>query len=839
MKNQQSIIQEVLSLEHRNIARKIGFIQGEPECVTPDLLKRAVWLLDELTIVPNENTKKVAITIAAILWSYRKPGTEGLKDYLIKVFCRIGFSPSSVMVDDGYDKVKQNYSSVNSYIDQVTVAAYQFKNEIKLSGLTYLLTDFQYRVWNSISANKLVGISAPTSAGKSFIIALKTIELLFQHSGDVIYIVPTISLVSQVTIDYRQLLKQHKLNDIEILNTYIKENSHNQRIYVLTQEKAIAAFSHEDIPFQNLLLLVIDEIQNVERVGNEDDQRAKTLYDMIVEFRTKCDPRHVIISGPRISKIGELGNELMGVNGVEQTTLTSPVSNLTYSISKTKKKSFFKQYSGITALPLSLAIEDDSNIPMPGTQYTEPVHKLIYELLTHFGDDSTNIVFSPTSSQSENTAKYIAQRMTGSEANDPRLQTLINYVAQTVHPRYALTDVLSSRITFHHGKMPHHIRRIIERAINDKLVNNIICTTTLMQGVNLPAQNVIVRNPNLFTQKKEGQDGELTDYELANLRGRAGRLLKDFLGRTIILEEEKFDRTQGKNLFSETTKELNSGYGNIFKEHKHAIIDNLENNVRPSFQNKQHAFLTTYIRQTAFKNPAGFLQPLADVGINLTTAQARKITDSIRNLALPKAICVRNRYWDPLVLNDLYLQRHSFDLPVSVNDPFLAKKLEATIDKLRSLALFYVQKYFDISNNDKARLLTSACINAGHWLNEKPLAEILSATYYDDSEKIRKAINLLQGSISHQLPMLLQPLYDCKHPDSSFLRFVELGAYYPVTRKLIEHSVARETAISLRKSYFLNFRKPDADFREDILPVLRQNFDAMDYWIKVQLEVLF
>jgi hypothetical protein len=839
MKNQQSIIQEVLSLEHRNMARKLRLIRGEQELVSADLLTRTVRLLDELTIAPQEDDKKTAIMVSAILWSYRQPQTEGLRDYLIKIFSRIGFSPSSIMVDDGYDGETKSYSPVYSYIDQITIAAHQFKNEIELDGITYLLTDFQYSVWSSMSTNKLVGVSAPTSAGKSFIIALKTIELLRKNNGVVIYIVPTISLVSQVTVDYRRLLKQHGINHVQIVNTYDHDESPDDKIYVMTQEKAIAAFSHDEVPFKNLLLLVIDEIQNVERVGNEDDQRAKTLYDLIVEFRTQCDPKHIVISGPRISRIGALGNELIGLEAVEQSTMNSPVCNLTYSILKTKKRSFFKQYSGIISNPLSLPIEDDSNIPKPGTQYTVPVHELIFELIENLGKDSINIIFSPTSGQSETTAKYLADKSGITDVPNERLESLIDYIKRTVHPQYTLTDVLGAGMTFHHGKMPHHVRRTVEHAINEKLLNNVICTTTLMQGVNLPAQNVIIRNPNLFTRKKDGQDSELTDYELANLRGRAGRLLKDFLGRTIILEEEKFDRADEKNLFSETTKELTSGYERIFKVHKQAIVDDLENQVRPSNQNRQHAFLLTYIRQTAVRHPYTFVQRLADVGIKLSESQIRRIAGSVSNLRVPLKVCLRNRYWDPLVLNDLFLEQKSFNLPISGNDRFLAVKLEATIEKLRELTPFYVEKYFDIVNTPNARLLTSACISAGHWLNEQPLVEILSSGWYDDAEKIRKGINQLQGMISHQLPALLQPIYDCIQPDSSFLRFIELGAYQPVTRRLIEHSIARETAIILRKDYFQDLRKADFDFRSDILPILRKNFRRMEYWVQVQLEVLF
>ncbi|MBB6454872.1 replicative superfamily II helicase [Salirhabdus euzebyi] len=74
------------------------------------------------------------------------------------------------------------------------------------------------------------------------------------------------------------------------------------------------------------------------------------------------------------------------------------------------------------------------------------------------------------------------------------------------------------------------------------VINKVVCTTTLMQGVNLPAKNIITRNPNLFIKAKSaGDNPKLTGYEFSNLRGRAGRLMNDFVGRSIVLDEPAFE----------------------------------------------------------------------------------------------------------------------------------------------------------------------------------------------------------------------------------------------------------------------------------------------------------
>ncbi len=49
----------------------------------------------------------------------------------------------------------------------------------------------------------------------------------------------------------------------------------------------------------------------------------------------------------------------------------------------------------------------------------------------------------------------------------------------------------------------------------------------------------------LIYRKKTDSAAELSNYEMANLRGRAGRLLKDFIGRTYVLDESAFADADG------------------------------------------------------------------------------------------------------------------------------------------------------------------------------------------------------------------------------------------------------------------------------------------------------
>lgn len=829
---EKEIIREILSYEHLKAAHSLKLINTDIPDIEIKLLYKTIGLIDKLSRINDDYSKKIIVTLSAVLWTYRKTEWNGLRDFLIIIFSRIGFSPSSFLIDPEFDNNK--YSALGSLIDEFFVTINQLNDEVLIKEKIFLLTHFQKNIWQQIDKNKFLGISAPTSAGKSFIIALKAIDFLLQENGTVIYIVPTLSLVSQVSIDFRKLLNEFKLSEYEILNTYTGDYFDNRKIFVLTQEKAIAAFSQSSNPFKKVRMLVVDEIQNVERVANESDQRAKTLYDLLIEFRHSTHPDHIIISGPRIQKIGNLGLEVFGEETQEEDTNSSPVASITYAIFKKNKNYFFKQYSDILPEPLVLNIENAEQIAGIGLiRYKEDFHKFLSRFVNLLGGESINIIFSPKASQARKTA--LALTNSNLPIYDEKLESLIEYLSSSVHSKYDLCHTLRQGIAYHHGKLPHHVRRVLEKAISEKMIRNIVCTTTLMQGVNLPAQNVIIRNPNLFVTSRFGQP-KLTNYEIANLRGRAGRLLKDLLGRTFVLDENAFEESKSEQgeLFDEATMELRPGYGEIYSANEAAIENDLLNNVLFTEENKEYSFLLTYIRQTILKHGEDALIRFKSVNIKMQRSMFEKIQEQLSTLKVPIDICIKNRYWDPLDLNTLYLMRNEFQIPSSIAEKNIAKKLYDLIINLKKNYSYYFERYLSVSEN----FLFPVCINTEKWLKETPLKDILQNEYYNNPQIIEDTINILQNKISYGLPMFLKPIYDIKAPDNAFLRFIELGANRPVTRRLIEYSIPRETAIFLNNLYLKHLNVNSPNFDIELLQSLKENRNNFNYWIRSQLEVL-
>ena len=140
-------------------------------------------------------------------------------------------------------------------------------------------------------------------------------------------------------------------------------------------------------------------------------------------------------------------------------------------------------------------------------------------------------------------------------------------------------------VGFHYGTMPAIIRKSIENAFEDGDLKFLVCTPTLLHGVNLPAKNMFILNPttgrNIYAKKDDNihRDIPMNSFDFWNLAGRAGRLGKEFCGNIYIIN---YDRWLAKPLDDEKTKTIDSSVNNILKEHTQDLILYMRNETKRS-----------------------------------------------------------------------------------------------------------------------------------------------------------------------------------------------------------------------------------------------------------------
>ena len=642
------ILKDWLEIDFYYIANRLNFI-AKKKTVDEDLIYKTIRWLDYESIMARQPQINYIITIVGLMWEHVDRKHYDLRPLVIKFLSRIGYPTSAIICDKEFNDNHCSFSKLNSWLDELVLTMYQSANEVIILNHCYLLTDFQKRIWNSLENDKILGISAPTSAGKSFVILLYLIKKLSSEFIDVLYIVPTLSLINQVTEDFNRIVKKFKIDNCIITNNFVLDSYEQHKlVYVLTQEKAMEALVKYENSFSKRLILVADEIQNIERMTEDDDERAKILFDTLLELGHKENVIQIIISGPRIDNISNVGKCIFGENTISHITKISPVINLTYSIKKNNANYYLKQYCPLTDSPIIKKIENASIIKGYGKiRLSDDYLFFLDKFVDNIGTGTQNIIFASTSKS----ARKIATRLKSS-CITPEYE-LIKYYKDTVHDNYSLCNTLLNGVAYHHGKLPMHVRRTLEKAIHDNKVSKIVCTTTLLQGVNLPAQNIFIRNPHLYL-KKRNNSPELTAYEMANLRGRAGRLLKEFIGRTFVLDEDSFYNTkefENDTFFGDITKVLPTGYEKIFQDNHNRIEDSLLGNNYVGTENKDYGYLISYIRQNVLRYGDKAQSKLSKVGIGLTPEQIAAINSKLNLLTIPKRICYQNRYWDPLVLN--------------------------------------------------------------------------------------------------------------------------------------------------------------------------------------------
>src|SRR5699024_1855637 len=117
------------------------------------------------------------------------------------------------------------------------------------------------------------------------------------------------------------------------------------------------------------------------------------------------------------------------------------------------------------------------------------------------------------------------------ELDDKELNELADYISRKIHPNYILVDLIRKGIAFHTGELPINVRIRIEEACREGLLKLVFCTSTLLEGVNLPADNIFV------TTLHNGK-GKLSRLDFLNLIGRVGRLGHSMIGNVFLITGE-------------------------------------------------------------------------------------------------------------------------------------------------------------------------------------------------------------------------------------------------------------------------------------------------------------
>lgn len=587
------------------------------------------------------------------------------------------------------------------------------ENKIKISNKEITLTNFQKRVWESLHSNVPQAISAPTSAGKSFLV----VEMLANGiiSGELnsaIYIAPTRALVNEITQKFIIKTLPYQ-NEVRVTSIPTINNEYNKQIFVLTQERLQVLLDNFE---EKIDLVVIDEAQSI-----SDEIRGMILQDCLDKISTQNPNAKYVFLAPGAEGFDDLA-DIIGIDAIhiEKTNLSPVVQNkIIVKVDPSKENN------------LQLSLLDNSDIlpigEIESTRGFANENTRLAAVALELGKNEGSLVYGTGAENAEDVAKQISSGLPLLE-DDSELQELSKFIKKHVHEDYSLANLVLRGVGYHYGKMPSLLRETLEKNFTNNKLKFLVCTTTLFQGVNLPAKNVFIDTPT------RGNRGEKLDpASLWNFAGRAGRLGYAFSGNVYLID---YDDWVTKPLDSKIDFKITSSLKKVINEDFDTVISRLDKN--------NHSGVTPYSNIDA---AAGLLISRAAKGDlhNFLKRSFRTLSDkskletidnatyiSLESLKIPHEVLTLNWTVDPFGQERLY-NRFIQKIKEGKVDELIPRHPSGDVYKNYVGVFSRINKYILNHNTSKfSNYLTSIALN---WMRGKSLPEIISLSINKKKEK--------------------------------------------------------------------------------------------------------
>lgn len=556
----------------------------------------------------DENYRKQAYSIAImtrnVLQYFGEDDRQEIEAIIVVILSRLGNFPAE-------KKFLNEVSFDDSMLPPTLQLERQYhvlKNEAHLSfDKLLVLTDFQRDLWGAIHNHKVVIVNAPTSAGKSFVLQNYVLNaVLGGMASHIIYIVPSRALIEQVIIGLKELISDYKIVEGQIHVTEVPQDysdTKEKMIYVLTQERA-QLLLETTISIDQI---IVDEAQNI-----SDGARGIILQSVVETIINRNVAARFIFAMPFVKNpevflsIFNLGPDYAIIPSVE-----SPVKQNLYNVLvdvHATKKVKIEQIKEEGNREYLCDVELD-------TELTDEQRYLAI-LSVEFGRHQNNIVFGSEPQKCEKIAGLIIQLL--KKKDDKELLEFSEFLKEHVHKDFLLAETVLYGVAYHYGVLPSFIRKEIERLATIGKISYVVCTSTLLQGINLPAQNIFIMKPSKG-RVENNKPGEMDASEFWNLVGRAGRLTKDYEGNVFLINVQEWERKFIDE--KERSQPIYSAYRSMVSEADSDLISFISDIDHPSGLAKNQGYENSFMK---------LLDTYMDGGTNRLSETLAYLNDTVR-----------------------------------------------------------------------------------------------------------------------------------------------------------------------------------------------------------------
>ncbi|MBI1937679.1 MAG: DEAD/DEAH box helicase family protein [Ignavibacteriales bacterium] len=395
-------------------------------------------------------------------------------------------------------------------------------------------------------------LSASTSFGKTFIVYEIIKKMNYKN---IVLLFPTIALLSEnleriVSDDKFSFFKNnysiHTLSEVKDIG----ENN----LFIYTPERFLS-FIEKSSTQLNFDFVFVDEVYKIDNEFVIDEQTKENERDVayrIAVFYSLTNNTDVLFAGPYIEFNGNTNKSF------DNFLTSNQIKLLDYNKIETVNKNYFQIKSG-----KKLDIEEGFKIEFEGPQKTQRLLSLLNGI-SNKGENS--IVYCFRKSSAEKYSKDIIDSDINNNWDSSKYNDFIQHIKLNFHAEWVLIGALEKGIGIHHGLIPKYIQKEIIDLFNEGQLTTLFSTTTITEGVNTSAKNIIVLH------NKKGNKN-LKKFDAKNISGRAGRFLFHYSGRVFVL----------KNDFMDT---INSETDGI--KHKNYDIDSIKDEIDLFYTDDQY-----------------------------------------------------------------------------------------------------------------------------------------------------------------------------------------------------------------------------------------------------------
>ena len=389
-----------------------------------------------------------------------------------------------------------------------------------------MLHRYQKKVLNEFQENKLnrYFISASTSFGKTYI-AFEVIKKM--KYSNVVLIFPTIALLTEnmeriLTDESFMLIREnYKIHTLSEVIDFAEKN-----IFIYTPERFISFVEKTGNTYE-FDFAFVDEIYKIDNDYLIDEELKENerdvAYRLAVFYSLKKDA-DVLLSGPYMEFSNPIDSDYN--NSLDNFFNENRISLINYNDYEIVNKSFY-EVKRLRIFP------ENSNLKIEYRSNTKK-EKLIDTVNTLIKIPQNVIVYCANRGSHggvEHYAKVLIESGILRNHDYSKYEDIVRHISSNFKSNWILVRALRHGIGIHHGLIPKYIQKEIINLFNTGLLKVLISTTTITEGVNTSAKNLVVMH------SKKGIK-TLKKFDARNIAGRAGRFGYHYSGTVIDLSND-------------------------------------------------------------------------------------------------------------------------------------------------------------------------------------------------------------------------------------------------------------------------------------------------------------